>query len=209
MKYLKTFEKVVRTFNIGDNVVWSHKDRATNFKRPGFAPLTNDVEYGDVCKVTDVKGMKGELYVRLENLKNNRHINTFLNSEYRIKTRNEDGDWFEAKYNIRKIEDFSWDIFSSIQFNRIDIIKDLIENSNGLNIKNGEDRTPIIFSAYVGNIEIVKLLINYGSNYNSKDKYDNYFIDYLDDYGKKIIEEEYPKIYNDYITIKETERFNL
>ena len=209
MRYLKTFEKVIRTFNIGDEAIWIHKDFTSNSRKFKVNPLTKDIEYGDNCIVIDVKGIKGKLYVRLENLKNNRIVNTFLTEgKLRIKPYNQYGSWFES-ICITKKENFTWDIFSAIHVNNIKIVEKLINNKKIINSKNDLNRTPLVFSAFCENIKIIKILLDNNANCHILDKFNNHFIDYLDYNDKIIIEKEYPKIYNEYLIIKQTEKFNL
>ena len=59
------------------------------------------------------------------------------------------------------------------------------------------------------NINIVKVLIESNANWNLKDNLDNDFLAYLQLNDKNKIIDEYPKQYKKYLTIQNSEKFNI
>lgn len=52
------------------------------------------------------------------------------------------------------------DIFNYIKYNQINFVKKYISNKENINIQNIRGETPIFIAAEIGNIEIVKLLLD-------------------------------------------------
>jgi ankyrin repeat protein len=207
----KIFEKVQRTFNVGDNVIWWYSDslipKHANYR---VAKKSLDVEYGELCEITQVKGEKGKLYVKAKNLRNNRQINNWLDaSGTRVSSHNPEGHWFEAKLYFKKPEDFEWTIFRAIQYEKIDIIKELLSSPNFDidEIKNNYGISPILAAGKIDNYEIAKLLIDAGADWNYFDSEDRGFLDYMLDNSERIIK-EYPEKYEEYLKARE-EHFEM
>lgn len=207
----KIFEKVQRTFNIGDIVIWYHSDSLTpKHAKYSVAKKSLDVEYSDLCEITAVKGEKGKLYVKAKNLRNNTCINNWLDaSGTRVSSSNREGHWFEANRYFKKPEDFEWNIFRAIQYEKIDIVKEILSDSNfNINkIADKYDLSPLMFAGKVDNYEIAKLLIDADADWNYFDYNDRGFLDYMLDNSKRIIK-EYPEKYEEYLKARE-EHFEM
>lgn len=214
MKYIKNFEKVKRTFNVGDVVVWNNITPimiSTKFK---VAPYSKNTEYGDLCEVSEVKGEKGKLYVKLYNKDKNVYVNKFLDaSGTQVAPFNLYGHWIEAdNWYITKPENFNWTIFTAIQANRTDIVKKLVKNIDNINKKGGKnnDYTPLLLAGFINNLEIIEILIEAGADWNKTytDTEKDFFY-FMNDENKKTIVEKYPKEYEKYLIKKDSDKYNL
>lgn len=214
MKYIKSFEKVKRIYNVGDIVVWNYTDSIFLSKKLSVAPYTSNTEYGDLCEVTEVKGEKGRLYVKLYNKDKKCYVNKFLDNRGQRSTYNPTGHWIEASiydWFITKPEKFNWTIFTAIQYQKVDIVKKLVKNINDIDIRRRDNKyTPLLLAGFINNLEIIEILIDAGANWNEKyiDSDEDFFY-FISDENKKAIIEKYPEKYQDYLTKKEAEKYNL
>ena len=214
MKYIKTFEKVKRTFNVGDIVVWNRIDSIILSKTIGVARYSINTNYGDLCEITEVKGQKELLYVKLYNKDKNVYVNKYFDDRGRISNYNSSGHWIEAaRWYITKPENFNWTIFTAIQYQKIDIIKKLVKNINNININNiggNNIYTPLLLAGFINNLEIIEIVIDAGANWNEKYNNSNKdFFYFMSDENKKSIIKKYPKKYQNYLAIKDSEKYNL
>jgi len=208
----KIFEKVERTFNVGDIVIYTRREPVTSYKtRRSYLPKTYDAKYGDECEITEVKGEKGALYVKAKNTKTGKYINKVLNEGGFISIRNQYGHWLEAKYFFKKPEVFSWDIFSAIQYENIEAVSEILREDNAIiythNIQSHS--SPLICAGYSNNYDIIKLLVDAGSDWTAKNDQNNDFMHYISDDIKEKLIQDYPEKYENYLTEKEAEKYNL
>jgi len=94
--------------------------------------------------------------------------------------------------------------------------KKLIDFGANLDIQDNFGDTALISCArnskqpaYRKNIEIIRYLIKNGADWNLKNNKNKDFLNYLRPYDKKIIREEFPEKYKDYILKKDIEKYNL
>jgi len=95
MKYLKKYKGFTRPIFIGTKVVWLGRDAEPVFKNAYAAPHSRNVKNGDLCEITKRKNIKGELYVKAKNLRNNKPINLLFNSSGNRMQYSRDGSWLE------------------------------------------------------------------------------------------------------------------
>ena len=166
---------------------------------------------GEECEITEVKGEKGALYVKAKNIKTGRHINKVFNEGGQIAWRNQYGHWFEAKYFFKKPENFNWDIFSAIQYEKIDIVSDMLKTDNDIIYTKipASHATPLIYAGYSNNYDIIKLLVNAGSDWTAENDQENDFIYYISDDIKEKLIHEYIDEYENYLTKKDSDKYNL
>jgi len=95
--------------------------------------------------------------------------------------------------------------------NRIDIVKYLIEKGADVNYQDAYERTALHYAAMRKNINIIKILIEAGSNWNLKDDNDEDFLFYIKNTKvyMDMIMSEYTEQYEKYLSIKNSEKFNL
>lgn len=216
MKYIKSFEKVKRIFNVGDLVIWNHADPIMISKKLGVTPYTN-AEYGDLCEITQVKGEKGKLHVKLFNKDKKKYVNKLFDSRSRSSIYNPSGHWFEISnfdWNITKPENFKWDIFKAIQYKKSDIVKKLLNNIDDIDIIDNRNSniklTPLLLAGFIDNLEIIELLINAGASWNKKyGNSEHDFFYFMSEENKKSIIKKYPEKYDKYLIIKNSEKYNL
>jgi len=70
-------------------------------------------------------------------------------------------------------------------------------------------KPPIIFYVNYINIKIIKVLIEYGVDWNITNHTGNMFLEFLDDDVKEELIKLYPEQYKKYIIKKQSNRFNL
>ena len=76
--------------------------------------------------------------------------------------------------NIKTFENFNnQDIFTYIEKNDIQSVKNYIDSGHDLNIKNEYGYTPLIYAVYNDRLEIVKLLLDCGADVNKQNIYGN------------------------------------
>lgn len=104
MKFLKTFEKFNRPIFVGTEAKWTGRDKEDISPTLYTGPSSRDVNNGDLCEITQRKIVKGKLFVRAKNLKNNKNINLQFDAMFRPMPYNTEGSWLE--YDRYFINDF-------------------------------------------------------------------------------------------------------
>jgi len=109
MKYLKEFERIKteRPINVGDIVTWIGRDRKDFLK--SYTPAeSRDAEYGDKCKITKLKTIKGEIIAKAINLENdNKPICKFLDANQNRMPYSEDGHWWDFDSHFKHELDYT------------------------------------------------------------------------------------------------------
>lgn len=71
-------------------------------------------------------------------------------------------------YDIKLFKSFERSFFSAIESNNIDFIQEKIEFFQNLDFRNNKDWTPLMMTAYLGRMEMVKILVENGADVNAK-----------------------------------------
>ena len=85
------------THKKGDRVVWLLENSKN-------VPVSYDVEYGDVCEITDIKKKVDikwnifEIFVKAKNLETGKMINLLWDGNGHKRPRHEDGHWIKDYY---------------------------------------------------------------------------------------------------------------
>lgn len=111
-------------------------------------------------------------------------------------------------YNV--FENNNYKLLFAVIYDNLDNVKDILNNS--ISIINDTDSqlfTPLAIAAYKHNLEIVKLLIDNGADWNIKTEFNRTFFDMLTKYEQHIIKKEYPEKYNKYQKQQKSKIFNL
>jgi len=114
MRYLKKFEKIksgwitkngFRPINVGDKVIW------TGYNRRDFANSYTEAESrqankGDICEITKLKTIKGELFAKAINSETQEPICSFFDaSRTNRMPYNPEGHWWEFDTHFKHEED--------------------------------------------------------------------------------------------------------
>lgn len=100
-----TFEKFDRPIFVGTQAVWLGRNKENISPTLFTAPSSYDANHGDLCEITQKKIVKGKLFVKAKNLKNNKNINLVFDSTgSRPMNYNPEGNWLE--YDRYFINDF-------------------------------------------------------------------------------------------------------
>jgi hypothetical protein len=101
-------------------------------------------------------------------------------------------------------------LFFAVQKNNIELVKYLLDNGADPNLLNEYEFPPIYYAAIRSLLDIVDILIRYGSTcfMNSSNAINTDIIKYLDD-TLELFKKDYPESYNKYIKEKKTKLFNL
>jgi len=103
-----------------------------------------------------------------------------------------------------------WSLLTSaIERDRIDILKYLLKNGADVNLIDNNGLTSLFYAADHESLSSLQLLINAGADWYIKDKYGDYFIDNLSEELKKIISEDYPEKYEEYLIRKKADKYNI
>jgi len=102
-------------------------------------------------------------------------------------------------------------IYASL-FNYNEIVEMLIDAGANLDLSNDEKiecDTALTIAAYRNNIEVIKMLIKAGADCSIKNYKGKYFFDYL--YGDHLPEiiKEFPEKYQEYLMMKNADKYNL
>ena len=111
--------------------------------------------------------------------------------------------------NIRCYQNETF-LFFAVQKNNYKLVKYLLENGADPNLLNYYDFPPIYYATIRSLLDIVDLLIRYGStiNLNSKNAINTDVMLYLDD-TLELFKKDYPESYQKYLKMKKTKTFNL
>ena len=95
-------------------------------------------------------------------------------------------------------------IYCAIRNNLINNVRMAINNIASLNTKNKNDNTPLLASLKVEkkNVDIVRLLVERGSNINTKDKDGKNALQIINDIEKPVIEDEEVRTYLEQVTLQ-------
>ena len=88
-------------------------------------------------------------------------------------------------------------------------IRELINNGVNVNCQDGNGYTPLIWAADKGNMIAMIDLINTDADWTIKSNFGNDFIDSLNHIHKEMIINKFPEKYQEYITKKDAEKYNL
>lgn len=112
-------------------------------------------------------------------------------------------------YNVNFIYDNWTPLKNAVYYNRDIILKKLIKFGTNVNFPDSNNKTPLIIAAEENKLDALQILIEAGADWNIKDKLKRDFMYYLSDKYKKIIIEDYPEKYKEYLFVLDTENFNL
>lgn len=118
-------------------------------------------------------------------------------------------------YNINfKNDDGGWTpLTAAIYYNRKDMLKELLEFGADINYYDSAGQTPLMLAAArcsPGSLEMMSILIEYGADWNIVNKWSKTdFFDYTNEDVKKIIIEDYPEKYQEYLMKKDSEKYNI
>ena len=70
------------------------------------------------------------------------------------------------EFENQQIKMLNNDLYKAVENNEFDIVKTLIENGADVNTRDEVDRSPLFLASYKRNIEIVRLLLDYGARIN-------------------------------------------
>ena len=100
--------------------------------------------------------------------------------------------------NIKTFENFNnQDIFTYIENNDIQSVKNYIDSGHDLNIKNEYGYTALILAAYTNNRETVEILLDYGADEFILNDENKSFYDYLNTENQQYFRQNYPtSVYN-------------
>jgi len=182
MKYLKTFEES------------DYKDLLYYIEnRPNIEKVKEKIEAGDDVNATN---KFGETPLTIVSATNKIDV---------VKILIEAG----ADLNIRDNSKYAA-LHAAVNHNNYIISKMLIEAGADVNIQDNDDDTPLFYAAYKTNIMLIKLLTDAGADWFIKNKFDNYFIDYIIESGKDTeLINLYPDKYKEYLMIKNAEKYNI
>jgi ankyrin repeat protein len=108
-----------------------------------------------------------------------------------------------------KTDDNLTPLLCAIHHNRFNILKKLIDFGANVNYADDNGFTPLMGAATENNLTYLQLLIDNGAKWNKKDLSNYDFFNYITDEYKKIIIEDYPEKYKDYLMRKDAEKYNL
>jgi len=96
----KLFEiKTDRPIHVGDEVIWHNKAHTS--------ASSNQANNGDLCIITQLKTIKGEIYAKAKNKETGKPICKIFDRGCRYMPYSEDGHWFEFDRYFKHEED-SW-----------------------------------------------------------------------------------------------------
>ena len=85
----------------------------------------------------------------------------------------------------------------------------MIKNGVNVNCRDGRGNTPLIWAADQGNIIAMIDLINAGADWNIKSENGWDFFSHINHIHKEKIINKYPEKYEEYLRIKDAEKYNL
>lgn len=100
----------------------------------------------------------------------------------------------------------------AVRSNKLSIVSKLIDSGADLNHQNNDGETALIIcSTYTDqkHIEVLKKLIDAGADWNITDDYENTFLSYLLSNVRNEILKIYSEKYENYLIIKQTNKFNI
>lgn len=106
MKYLKKFEiKSDRPVHVGDEVIWNGRNREEYGKNSYTSATSHQVNNGDLCEITQIKTIKGELYAKAKNKETDKYISKIFDRGFRYMPYSEDGHWLEFDKYFKHVLD--------------------------------------------------------------------------------------------------------
>lgn len=116
---------------------------------------------------------------------------------------------YENLYNVNFIYGDWTPLTTAVYYNRNIILKKLIKFGANVDFPDSNNKTPLIIAAEENKLEAIQILIEANADWNIKDNLNHDFMYYISDKYKKIIIEDYPEKYKDYLFVLDTENFNL
>lgn len=98
-----------RPIFVGDKYKWCGTNEEKFGKNLIIVPSSRTVNRDEICEITKLKMVKGILYVRAKNLRNNTNIRLLLDDSGRRTPYCKDGNWFEFDRYF-KISEFELEI---------------------------------------------------------------------------------------------------
>lgn len=80
---------------VGDVFKWMGNDEKPLGRSTCIAPSSRTVNRGEMCEITKIKTVKGEMFVRAKNLRNNQYIQLLFNANGWRMQYGEYGNWLE------------------------------------------------------------------------------------------------------------------
>jgi ankyrin repeat protein len=89
------------------------------------------------------------------------------------------------------------------------IARYLVKNGADINHQDNEGVTPLMLAGKMNSFEMLQLLIEAGADWNLKNNNKKDFFNYLMENKEKMIIEDYPEQYKEYLIKKDADKYNL